>query len=146
MKNNALKSLGAILITAAIATMTTPASAQMYPMGNNSYNSQGQTPGGMPVNTVINIFPASANTHGAVIQSCNVTVWGSSWGPNTLVIASPTQPNPLSTGNIVLFSVLTPPVTQATLPHPVYIPAGNGLWGYTSGTGGSIYCNYDFLN
>ncbi|WP_121279346.1 hypothetical protein [Trinickia fusca] len=145
MKTN-LKSLSLAMGTTIAMLMASSAMAQVYPMGNNSYNSQGMTPGGMPVNTVINIVPASSNTHGIIVQNCSETVWGSTWGANTLVIASPTQPTPLATGNIVLFSVLVPPITVATLPHPVYVPAGNGLWAYTSGTGGSIYCNYDFSN
>ncbi|RDU98395.1 hypothetical protein DWV00_13910 [Trinickia dinghuensis] len=112
-------------------------------MGTHSYNNG--TNGTMQTNTVVSIFAASANTNGAIVQSCSETIWGTTWGLNTLVIASPTQPTPFVTGNIVLFSVLVPPISSATLSHPVYIPAGNGLWGYTTGSG-SIYCNYDFLN
>ncbi|MGG1945582.1 hypothetical protein AB1286_12300 [Trinickia sp. NRRL B-1857] len=142
MNKDKLKALGVALITAA-AFISSSASAELSPVGSRYYNNS--TSYSMPTNTVIQIFSASDNAHGAVIQSCAETIWGSSWGLNTLVIASPTQPTPFVTGNIVLFSVLVPPISSSHLPHPVYIPAGMGLWGYTSGQG-SIYCNYDLMS
>jgi hypothetical protein len=142
MKKNKLRSLGAALV-AAVAVISTSASAQVSPVGTHYYNNG--TNGSLPANTVVQIFSATDNAHGAIVQTCAETIWGSSWGLNTLVIASPTQPTPFVTGNIVLFSVLVPPISSAQLPHPVYIPAGNGLWGYTSGQG-SIYCNYDLMS
>ncbi|MGG1945583.1 hypothetical protein AB1286_12305 [Trinickia sp. NRRL B-1857] len=142
MKSNKLKALGLGLI-AAVAVTATSATAQVSPVGTHYYNNG--TSGTMQTNTVVPIFSASDNAHGAIVQTCAETIYGSSWGLNTLVIASATQPTPFKTGNIVLFSVLVPPISSSQLTQPVYIPAGQGLWGYTSGQG-SIYCNYDFVS
>ncbi|WP_147297896.1 hypothetical protein [Trinickia dinghuensis] len=114
--------------------------ADPVPMGSFNFNSSN-----FASNTLIQIVAPSTNVHGVYLRTCAVTVFGSTAGANTIVISAPSAPTPFQSGNIILFSVLSPPWSFNDLKYPILVPAGNGVWAYTS-LNGSVFCNYDVLN
>jgi hypothetical protein len=136
------KSITTLLMTvfATLCGVSTTVMADPVPMGSFSYNASNFTP-----NTLVQIVSPSTNVHGVNLRTCAVTVFGSTAGANTIVVSAPSAPTPFQSGNIILFSVLTPPWSFNDIKYPIYVPAGNGIWAYTN-LNGSVFCNYDVLN
>lgn len=120
--------------------ISSAAMADSVPMGSFNYNASNFTP-----NTLVQIIAPSTNVHGVNLRTCAVTVFGSVAGSNTIVVSGTSAPTPFQSGNIILFSVLTPPWSMNDLKYPILVPAGNGVWAYTN-LNGSVFCNYDVLN
>lgn len=137
------KTLVRLLVIAAVGFFGMSSAAMAtdpVPMGSFSFNSSN-----FSSNTMVQIISPSTNVHGVYLRTCAVTVFGSTAGANTIVISAPSVPTPFQTGNIILFSVLTPPWSFNDIKYPILVPAGNGVWAYTN-LNGSVFCNYDVLN
>jgi hypothetical protein len=106
-------------------------------------------------NAATQIIAPSTNVHGAYIKTLCVQLatYNTPNFYNALYVCigttTPTAGPQNIPPNIILNLYSSPNTgTSFNLPYPLYLPAGQGLWGWfnSGGTGnGELYCTYDIL-
>jgi hypothetical protein len=100
----------------------------------NSYVSDGAAAG---PNTAYTIFTPAANANGAIVWNANYYSQNAAAPPKVVLVAHASAPGAIGTGDTLCLSNYqtgsgATGIATLVLPHPVFIPAGKGLYFLTA--------------
>jgi hypothetical protein len=100
-------------------------------------------------NVIETVVPPSINLNGIIIRTMTITVGAGSIAEASQVwadTAAPTAPNDFSKRIILNAGASANSLANATMPYPIYLYPGQGLWAVTAGAAGFLFITYDVMS
>ena len=94
-------------------------------------------------NTFTTLIDPATNAHGIHLRTCTIYGVAAVNGQASTALATVLSP----TNNVILVvNSMNGAYGQVSLPYPLFLPAGVGLYGIGSGVAGNAYCTYDVIS